>query len=119
MRDVWEVLDPSAIPSSRSGAGSPSSRKNTAESSSSKCWPVCTRTSSCWARSGSDTAAALMNCGRLPTTVRTLNGSSKLGADPLPDERGDARGLLAAFRERVVVDGGDGLDLAHGRAQER
>ena len=46
MRAVCEVLEPPAMPSWTSGAGRPSSAKNTADSSSSKCWPVCTSSSS-------------------------------------------------------------------------
>ena len=72
MREVCDVLEPPETPSSRSGGGTPSSRKNTAESSSSWCWPVWTSTSSWRSRSGRDTAAALTNWGRLPMTVRIL-----------------------------------------------
>src|ERR1700761_3670923 len=72
MREVWELAEPSEIPSWRSGAGSPNSEKNTADRRSSKCWPVWTRISSCSRRNGGGTAAALMNCGRFPITVRTF-----------------------------------------------
>ena len=82
IRASCEMLDPPAIPNSRSGRASPSSRKKTAESESSWCWPVCTITSSCRSRSSPETAAALMNCGRLPTTVRifTEGASGRLTA---------------------------------------
>src|SRR6476469_4718446 len=75
MRAACEVLVPPAMPSSRSGRARPSSAKNTRDSQSSWCWPVCTRISSWRSRSGPDTAAALMNWGRLPTTVRIRTGA--------------------------------------------
>src|ERR1700759_3836240 len=117
------------MPNSRSGAGTPSSAKNTALSSSSKCWPVWISTSSCTRRSGIDSAAALMNCGRLPTTVRifiagplgTRRRSStcvELGLDPRPDPLGDLRGHRRIPVVAVVVDGDHGLHLAHGRGKE-
>ena len=59
------------------GSGRPSSSKKTGDSSSSQCCPVWTTTSSIPAsRSATESGAALTNCGRLPTTVRTFIGGS-------------------------------------------
>ena len=44
-------------------------RKKTADILSSKCWPVWTRISLCSFRIWREPAAALINCGRAPTTV--------------------------------------------------
>ena len=75
--------EPSATPSSRSGAGIPSSEKKIAESRSSKCWPVWTRISSWARRSSGETAAALTNCGRFPMTVRTFTrGPARAASSP-------------------------------------
>src|SRR6185437_14129124 len=56
----------------------PSSSKNTADMLSSKCWPVCTITSAKSAASARDSANALTNCGRAPTTVTIFFGMADL-----------------------------------------
>ena len=55
----------------RSPARAPRARRRRSrDSSSSWCWPVWTSTSSSARAAARETAAALMNCGRLPMTVR-------------------------------------------------
>src|SRR3954468_19868211 len=127
MRAVWSVFVPPWIPSSRSGRGTPSSSTNTVLSSSSWCWPVCTSSSSCAARSMRETAAALTNCGRFPMTVTTRNtagGSACRRAELLRDVRahalrGHARERPVDHRHGAAVDRMDRQDLAHRRGEER
>ena len=74
-------------------------------------------TSSCSARSGRDTAAALTNCGRFPMTVRTFRTatprSARAALAPPRASRGPPRSQL------VVLDRVHGLDLARRRGEER
>ena len=73
-----------------------------------------------------DTAAALMNCGRLPMTVRIFIRRSRLraaqrvelGADALRDLAREPLGHRTDARKRHVVDRRHRLDLAHRRGQE-
>ncbi len=55
-------------PASRPAARNPSSRKKLPAIASSQCCPVSMKTSSCRSRSADWSAAALMSCGRVPTT---------------------------------------------------
>ena len=98
MRAVCEVFEPREMPSSRSGAGRPSSAKNTAREVVVEMLAGVDQHLLVRAAQRPDTAAALMNCGRLPTTVRTfIRLTSRLpepqsdfvevGADPCRDSR--------------------------------
>src|ERR1700759_2623835 len=126
MAEVCDLAEPRLISSWRSGAGNPNSAKNTAERRSSKCWPVWTRLSWCSRRSGGDPGAALMNCGRLPITVRPFMTGRARAPGSAAELLGDAgRDRLArAVRDRrwagvlVVVDRGHRLDLADGGGEE-
>src|SRR5450755_1022562 len=137
IRPACDVFEPPDTLSSRSGAGSPSSLKNTAESSSSKCWPVWTITSSCCSRSFGDTAAALMNWGRLPITVSTFivrhpsgrpppqrraispaSSAAELGADAVRDGRRRSRRDGTDAVELAVIDGRHRMYLARRGGQE-
>src|SRR5919199_6385232 len=91
-----------------------SSAKNTSDISGSKCWPEWTMISatSSLARMARLTAAALMNCGRAPTTVRTRTRSRGISLDPRPrigpDLRDVARVVQHAGEDALAVLAGPG-----------
>src|SRR5690606_30014565 len=109
MRPVMSPWLPPWMPSVWAGLAMPSSSKNTSDMLASKCWPVCTTTSSspAWPAIAADTTLALMNCGRAPRMVRIFLGMGKLGS-------GEGR---AQRRDDLVLGGGIEVGM-HGQAHD-